>query len=142
MQLGLVDDPPSAGAAATPVEGSRELAAQSGTRQRMRHGRPRLRVEDSVDDLGHLIGRGVEHVLVGGPHGRVGLAAPDCGAGRTHRSLAGLDAVHGTFPPHRRHRWYRIQFRNRCAPLAFDARQIPAVTRDTKRVARGEVTAC
>ena len=38
-------------------------------------------------DLGHPIGRGVEHVLVGSPHGRLGLATGGRGAGRRHRSL-------------------------------------------------------
>ena len=118
MQLGLVDDPPSAGAAATPVEGSREFAAQSRTRQRVRHCRPRLRVEDSVDDLGHPIGRGVEHVLVGSPHGRVGLAAPDCSAaGRTHQ-LAPF-AAHGCpwrIPETRSATILRTRFRGEGSP--------------------------
>ena len=60
----------------------------------MRHGRPRLRVEDSVDDLGHPIGRGIEHVLVGSPHGRLGLAARNGGAG-PYSSLLPPFAAHG-----------------------------------------------
>ena len=94
MQLRLVDDPPPARTAAALAEGAYQLIAQIRARQRMRHGGPRLGVELPIDDLGHPIRRGVEHVLVGGPGRRFGLAAPRRRTGAAHRPLmcAGRDA--------------------------------------------------
>jgi hypothetical protein len=55
MNLGLVQDPPPAWAAASTVVGSLQLAAEGGIGARMTGRRPRVAVKGSVDDLSNLV---------------------------------------------------------------------------------------
>ena len=75
MKLGLEDNPPAPGTTRIVVEGTADLRAQRRTRVRVPQGRPRVRVEHAVDDLGDPMGGGIEHVLVGRPPA-LGRVAP------------------------------------------------------------------
>ena len=55
VQLRLVDDPPTPGAAPTPAERSSELRTELRACQRMRHGGSGVGVECPVDDLGDAL---------------------------------------------------------------------------------------
>ena len=66
VQFRLVENPPSARTVGVVVEGITDFAAERGCCARMRDGGPRVGVERSVEDLGDQVGRGVEHVLIGG----------------------------------------------------------------------------
>ena len=62
---------------------ARDLDAQRRAGARVAHGRPRIGVEHAVDDFGDVMGRRVEHVLVGRPRPRAGIAPRCC---RAHRA--------------------------------------------------------
>jgi hypothetical protein len=57
VQLGLVEDPPAARAAAAPLKGSVELAAKHSASVCVSRCRPRRDIERAVDDLGSLVVR-------------------------------------------------------------------------------------
>ena len=67
MKLGLVDDPPSAGAVLAEIEGIADFSAKHRTRPRMRRGRPGMGVQASFHNFGHHMGRRVQHVAIGRP---------------------------------------------------------------------------
>ena len=64
VKLGLVEDPPAPGAAAALVERSPDEEPKPGRRHRVSRGRPRAQEQLAIQDLGHLVLRGVQHVLV------------------------------------------------------------------------------
>jgi hypothetical protein len=67
VKLGLVDDPPAAGAAAPVVEGTTQVHSEHRSGERVGRRRPRAAVQLAVDDLGHLLVRDLEQVFVRGP---------------------------------------------------------------------------
>ena len=67
MQLRFVDDPPAPRATRVVVKWTADLRAQRRTGVRVAHGRTRVRVEHTVNNLGDPMGGGIEYVLVGRP---------------------------------------------------------------------------
>src|SRR5437016_825436 len=65
MQLRLVEDDPSAWAAATTVERTTQLDAERRRRARVRLAGTRRQPELAVDDLGDYMLRRAQHVFVG-----------------------------------------------------------------------------
>ena len=79
VQLRFEDDPPPVRTASVVVEGTSDPSDEHGARACVRHGRPRVGVQRPVDDLGDPMRRRVEHVLVGGPAGRLVLVRGESG---------------------------------------------------------------
>jgi hypothetical protein len=73
MQLRLVEDPPPAGPVDTPVEGISENHADLRSHRRVRLPRPGAQEQFPIEDLGHLVLGGVQHVLVRRALHRIGL---------------------------------------------------------------------
>jgi hypothetical protein len=74
MQLRLVEDPPPAGPVDTPVEGISENHADLRSHRRVRLPRPGAQEQLPIEDLGHLVLGGVQHVLVRRALHRIGSA--------------------------------------------------------------------
>jgi hypothetical protein len=66
MQLGLEQEDPAARSTSAAAKRRHELTAKDRRRDGVRLGRPRTDVEHAVDQLGYLVCRSVEDILVRG----------------------------------------------------------------------------